>query len=161
MGFSGGGWPRAWRAVRVADMGGRTTPPQEPILNQLAPPKSNVVDNVHKLQAVAVQLRRARSLGLRKDRRAQEVQYGLEGDTSECLHRLEVWPIGPLREFKPCRGVNTRHYPASGTVAVARPTKLTLRLSPRESLSEQRLCCRAREARRGRAPPLHVRCTPS
>ena len=32
-------------------------------------------------------------------------------------------------------GVNTRHYPASGTVAVARPTKLTLRLSPRESLS--------------------------
>ena len=30
MGFSGGGWPRAWRAVRVADMGGRTTPPRSP-----------------------------------------------------------------------------------------------------------------------------------
>ena len=29
-GFSGGGWPRAWRGVRVADMGGRTTPPRSP-----------------------------------------------------------------------------------------------------------------------------------
>ena len=30
MGFSGGGWPRAWRGVRVADMGGRTTPLRSP-----------------------------------------------------------------------------------------------------------------------------------
>ena len=30
MGFLGGGWPRAWRGVRVADMGGRTTPPRSP-----------------------------------------------------------------------------------------------------------------------------------
>ena len=29
-GFSGGGWPRAWRGVRVADMGGRTTPLRSP-----------------------------------------------------------------------------------------------------------------------------------
>ena len=32
MGFSGGGWPRAWRAVRVADMAGGVgqPPPRSP-----------------------------------------------------------------------------------------------------------------------------------
>ena len=86
MGFSGGGWPRAWRGVRVADMGGRTTPPRSPYKPSQVPHSAQGLEKGQKAAFPLGEEVRISRLGLKPAPRSEKAEIGSTENPTDMRH---------------------------------------------------------------------------
>ena len=91
MGFSGGGWPRAWRAVRVADMGGRTTPPRSPYKPSQVPNSAHGRFKSQKATFPLGEEVRISHLGLKPAPSSEKADIGSTEKSTDIRHIASSW----------------------------------------------------------------------
>ena len=91
MGFSGGGWPRAWGGVRVADMGGRTTPPRSPYKPSQVPHGAQGLEKSQKAAFPLGEEVRISRLGLKPAPRSEKAEIGSTEKSTDIRRKKTCW----------------------------------------------------------------------